>query len=150
MDTSAHTVKLIAEIVTAAASLIAGWWALLTYRQSVNLERAKWVKELYEKFYERNDLKDVRDLLDSDDQNKIAELVQTEPRNFTDYLNFFEFLAYLSRSKQIGKEEVSILFDYYLENLSGNKNVRDYISNSKKSFEQLRELLGLPGQGDSK
>jgi hypothetical protein len=40
-------------------------FAVFTYRRGVRLERAKWLMALYEKFYERSDLKMARDLLDS-------------------------------------------------------------------------------------
>jgi hypothetical protein len=50
---------------------------------------------LYENFYERNDLKEVREVLDCDtgDSPEINKLVDEESQRFTDYLNFFEFVA---------------------------------------------------------
>jgi hypothetical protein len=56
------TAQGIIETVAALATVVVAWLAYWTYRQRVKLERAKWVKELYEKFYERSDLKGVRDL----------------------------------------------------------------------------------------
>jgi hypothetical protein len=50
---------------------------------------------LYENFYERNDLKEVREVLDCDtgDSPEINKLVDEESQRFTDYLNFFEFVG---------------------------------------------------------
>ncbi len=121
----------------AAAAL----WAAWTYHKRVKLERARWMKELYEKFYEQPQLKDVRELLDSGDPRKISELVRNEEASFTDYLNFFEFLAYLEESKQVNKNDMLGLFEYYLRNLKANREVIDYIENSTKGFEKLRKLL---------
>ncbi|MGH9344611.1 MAG: hypothetical protein ACRD19_12735 [Terriglobia bacterium] len=102
------------------------------------------MKELYEKFYERDGLKKVRDVLDGGDQAKVVDMVTSESSDFTDYLNFFEFLAYLLKSKQINREEVNGLFDYYLKNLKQekNKDVAEYIAKPQNGFEQLQELLG--------
>lgn len=141
MDNSAQTVKGVIEIVTALGTLIAAWFAAITYCKSVKLERAKWMKELYEKFYERSDLKNVRDVLDGDDQVKISELVKKEGPDFTDYLNFFEFVAFLHQSKQISKQEVLGVFEYYLRNLKQHKDVADYIATRSKGFERLDKLL---------
>ncbi len=121
----------------AAAAL----WAAWTYHTRVKLERARWMKELYEKFYEQPQLKEVRELLDGGDSRKISELVRNEEASFTDYLNFFEFLAYLEESKQVNKNDMLGLFEYYLRNLKANHEVIDYIENSTKGFEKLRKLL---------
>lgn len=99
------------------------------------------MKELYEKFYERSELKSVRDILDGDDKQKISEMVNREDADFTDYLNFFEFLGYLSESKQIGRTEIVGMFDYYLKNLRKHSTVLDYINEPAKGFEKLRALL---------
>lgn len=136
-----ETIKTIAEVLTAAATLGAGFWAAWTYRQSVRLERAKWMKELYEKFYERPNLKEVRDALGSCEQTEIENLVKTEDSRFTDYLNFFEFLAYLAKSKQIQDDELDDLFQYYIERLTRNATVAAYIEDENKGFGNLANLL---------
>ncbi|HEV2417146.1 MAG TPA: hypothetical protein VGX94_05040 [Terriglobia bacterium] len=144
------SIKLFLEMFMLLATGIAGLWAPWTYRQSVRLERSKWMKELYEKFYERSDLKQVRDLLDGGDQTKIEKLVDEESANFTDYLNFFEFLAYLWKSKQIGLDEIKGIFEYYLRNLKQNESAAGYIAERANGFEQLQKLLETIGQESSK
>ena len=135
--------KAVGEIIGLMGAAAAGLWAVWTYRQSLKLQRAKWVEGLYEKFYEHTELKKVRDLLDSDDQGQIRSMVSNEEPAFTDYLNFFEFLGYLSESEQIKTEEILGLFDYYLRNLKQNKPVADYIADPKKGFEKLQKLLKM-------
>jgi hypothetical protein len=134
-------IRPILEVFAIAATPIVAFWGLWTYRRSVRLEKAKWMKELYEKFYERSELKSVRDILDGDDKQKISEMVSTEATQFTDYLNFFEFLGYLSESKQIGRGDIVGMFDYYLKNLRKHPTVLDYINDPAKGFEKLRALL---------
>lgn len=135
--------KALGEIIGLIGTLVAGFWAVLIYRQNLKLERAKWVKELYEKFYEHVELKKIRDLLDSNDHSQVRSVVANEDSAFTDYLNFFEFLGYLFESKQIETKEILGLFDYYLRNLKQNKPVADYIADPKKGFERLQALLNI-------
>jgi hypothetical protein len=114
------------------------------------LERAKWIKDLYEKFYESIGLKMVRDAIDSANHTQIDSMVAQEDPAFTDYLNFFEFLGYLWESKQIRKEELLGLFDYYLRDLGKNKNIAAYIADPTKGFEKLQKLLEMVEEVGSK
>ncbi len=139
----AAAVRPILEVFAIAATPIAAIWGLFTYSRSVSLEKAKWMKELYEKFYEHGELKKIRDLLDGGNSTEISDLVGKELPSFTDYLNFFEFLGYLHESGQISSEEVRGMFDYYLRNLKQTKPVADYIADPKKGFEKLQRLLKM-------
>ena len=60
---------------------------------------------------------------------------------FTDYLNFFELVAYLASERQIKSKDVLVLFDYYLDCLSKHDLVMDEVEKKQESFEQLKELL---------
>jgi hypothetical protein len=87
--------KKFADLIALVGTPAAAGWAVWNYRRSLKLKRATWMKDLYEKFYEQERLKEVRGVLDGDDERKISEMVLKEGSAFTDYLNFFEFLAYL-------------------------------------------------------
>ena len=136
-----NSLKPVAEFATLVATFVAVLWAACAYHRSVKLERARWIKQLYEKFYEQPQLKRVRDLLDSGNVQSISQLIKNEDPLFTDYLNFFEFLAYLSESKQIKKKEMEGLFGYYLRSLRLNREVVKYINDAGKGFEKLQRLL---------
>jgi hypothetical protein len=71
-------IRPILEVFAIAATPIAAFWGRCTYRRSVRLEKVKWMKELYEKFYERSELKSARDVLDGEDKQKISEMVNTD------------------------------------------------------------------------
>jgi hypothetical protein len=73
-----------------------------TYYRKVGLERATWLSSLYSKFSEAPDLKRIRKVLDdnSADAPEVEELVRSEDSDLTDYLNFFEFMAYLTDRRQ--------------------------------------------------
>src|SRR2546421_453321 len=62
--------EIVQKVVVVASSFIAflGFgWALLVYSRNRRLEQSKWASNLYEKFYETDHHKKIRDLLDSDD-----------------------------------------------------------------------------------
>ncbi|MGI0085792.1 MAG: hypothetical protein ACREBQ_11995, partial [Nitrososphaerales archaeon] len=61
--------------------------------------------------------------------------------SFTDYLNFFEFLAYLEESRQVERAEILGIFDYYVKNLKSSPAVIAYINDPAKGFEKLRKFL---------
>jgi hypothetical protein len=106
--TSLSDLKDIATIVGALAAL----FAIYVYFRNSRLERACWLGSLYEKFYERNNLKEVSEVLDCDtgDSPEINKLVNEGSQRFTDYLNFFEFVAVLGKSGQLKQYEIENLF----------------------------------------
>jgi hypothetical protein len=116
--------------------------AVLTYYRNSMVERARWLSSLYSKFYEAPDLKRIRKALDENVPNSpvIQELVGEEDSDFTDYLNFFEFMAYLEARRQLKKRDVAALFDYYLRVLSKHEDVREYVSNDRNGYGYLKKL----------
>jgi hypothetical protein len=82
------------------------------YYSNSRLQRAKWLAELYQKFYERADLKDIRTVLDCEmsDLSAVSTLVREEASEFTDYLNFFEFVAVLGELGQLPNQEIEYMF----------------------------------------
>lgn len=133
--------KDIAAVIGSIATAAAIIWAVIVYRKSSALERAKWQAQLYEKFYEKPDLKPIRQVMDSDDKIslEITRLIRDEPPEFTDYLNFFEFVAFLKKSKQLKMDEINDLFGYYLDCLHRRDDIREYVE--KRGYELLRGLL---------
>ena len=116
--------------------------ALLVYRSNSRRERARWAENLYSRFFERSELKAVRDKLDCLRGNsEVRRLVTEESAALTDYLNFFEFVAYLRSSKQLSEKDIEALFGYYLDCLRRHDEVAAYIRNREKGFEYLREIL---------
>ena len=128
------------DIVTIVGG-IAVIFAFLQYRANSRLERARWLASLYEKFYEKDHLKGVRQILDSADRDasEIDKLVTDEPSEFTDYLNFFEFVAVLEKSGQLKSNEIEDLFHYYLDCLEKSPKIREYLA--AKGYEHLDKFL---------
>lgn len=140
-----ETIYHIAGSIAALGTLIAAIFALCVYRSNSRLERARWASTLYERFYEKNDLKDIRNALDCPpDSDSISELVLREDSKFTDYLNFFEFIAFLKHSRQLRDSEVDDLFGYYLACLRRHDRVRSYIKDPGNGYEGLARLFEKP------
>jgi hypothetical protein len=128
----------VVKIIVAVLGAIPALWV---YYKNSRLRRAEWLASLYEKFYERPNLKDVREILDCEGGKSAAvdKLVNEEAQSFTDYLNFFEFVAVLRKSHQLTDEQIEDLFGYYLDCLESCTAARTYIA--KKGYEQLDQLL---------
>ena len=122
--------------------VFAAIFAVRTYRKNSKLERARWAVQLYEKFYEAHQYTKVRDTLDCDaDVESVQELVSQEESEFTDYLNFFELVAFLAYTHQLSRDDVLRLFQYYMSCLKRHSVVMKYINDRTKGFEQLRSFL---------
>jgi hypothetical protein len=135
-------VYLIAATISAVGTAIAAGFAAFVYRRNSALERAKWASSLYEKFYEAPTLKQMRDRLDCvTDADSVNEIVIRDEPVFTDYLNFFEFIAFLHASKQLKDSEIEALFGYYLDCLRRHDRVKQYIANAENGYEGLIGLL---------
>jgi hypothetical protein len=131
------------QIASSIATLIGVIVGLRIYRRNPRLERAKWVTTLYEKFFENEALKKIRDSLDvPPDSPKVNELVIQEKPEFTDYLNFFEYVAIRQESGQLRGQEVNDLFSYFLACLKRHQRVQASIKNDANGDEKLRKLLG--------
>jgi hypothetical protein len=131
-------------------------WARKSYRRQVNLEQMRWLQQLYDSFYNSDRYKGVRQVIDFDELGQTMELLrrgEADPHQlslperaqidqFTDYLNFFEWLAYLEKEKQLTFLQLDTMFGYYLTRLlqvDKNRQLRKYIQ--EKGYEQLDRLL---------
>lgn len=138
--------KAVTQIASQSMTIVAAIAALIIYWNNSRLERAKWAVNLYERFFEKDGLKEIRDLLDCDaDSKAVQDMVSAEGAAFTDYLNFFEMVAILKESDQLKQHDVENLFGYYLKCLKKHKVVSGYIRKETKGYEKLRKLLGLEG-----
>jgi hypothetical protein len=140
-DSAKAIVAMLAQAIGAVGGVVAAFWAVCVYKSNSRVRRAEWLASLYEKFYERSELKKVREILDckGGKSDAIDAFVSEEPPEFSDYLNFFEFVAVLHKSRQLTREEIEDLFHYYLDCLAKCSAVRAYIA--REGYEQLEWLL---------
>lgn len=108
--------KELAQILYYLGAGVAAVGAFLVYRHNSRLERPRWATMLFDKFYETEKYKEIRSTLDTyADTEAVEELVLREEDKFTDYLNFFEYVAFLKACKQLRRREVEALLGYFLE-----------------------------------
>ncbi|HEY6306212.1 MAG TPA: hypothetical protein VI488_07095 [Candidatus Angelobacter sp.] len=136
--------------------LITAWVAYKNYSYHTQLERLKWLSQLFESFYSSDRYRAVRQQIDFDDIEGLLSLLRrsdSEPAElrseeraqvdlFTDYLNFFEWIAFLESKEQLAFEDVDAMFNYYLKRLlqvDHERQLRRYIR--EKGFERLHRLL---------
>jgi len=122
----------------AAGALYAASVAVREYRRGREadqergrLEKAKWLSEMFRSFYEKEDYKRIRRMIDFDDIGEILSLLREDQKPnpkfsekhqelfdaFTDYMNLFEFVAYLKSLDQLDSEDIKAMFAYYLERI---------------------------------
>ena len=139
-------------------------WARQSYRRQVNLEQMRWLQQLYDSFYNSDRYKAVRQIIDFEDLAQTLDLLRrgdldphqlsvperAQVDQFTDYLNFFEWVAFLEEEKQLTFAQLDTMFGYYLARLlqvDKNRQLRQYIQ--EKGYEQLHQLLERYAQDKS-
>jgi gamma-glutamylcyclotransferase (GGCT)/AIG2-like uncharacterized protein YtfP len=151
----------VAELLTAVGTIVlssTAIFAFFSYRRQNKREKLRWLQQLYEQFYNQNRYKPVRQRIDFDDLDDLLPLLyqtQTmsqsptpEDRNkideFTDYLNFFEWIAFLESKNALSYKDIDVMFNYYLkrilqiDNKHGGRPL-DYIIDS--GYEKFVGLL---------
>ncbi|MEO6328059.1 MAG: hypothetical protein ABIO55_03970 [Ginsengibacter sp.] len=126
-----------------AFGLIAVIIAALGYFKQLKIKRGEWLQLLFEKFYENKSYKEVRKWLDSEELNQKVNIDDTtiseEDEQFTDFLNFFEFISKLESDGQLRLKDIEDMFDYYLRKLKQSEVSSNWIN--KYGFEKLKNLL---------
>jgi hypothetical protein len=149
----------VAQFISAAGTVTIATTAIVAasrYRYQVSLERMKWLQQLYDNFYNSERYKEIRQLIDFDDLGTLVQLLKRSdaaPREvrpaergqidqFTDYLNFFEWIGYLEKERQLTIKHIDTMFKYYLVRLmqvDGHQELRQYIKGH--GYEELHRLL---------
>jgi len=119
---------------------------ICTYRRNSKLERTKWLYSLYEKFYEQQQYKDIRRIIDyeTEEIEKIQKGIKEGNEvklveSLVDYLNFFEFIGSLWKMKQLSLDEIRMVFEYYINRIADFDFLVNFIRT--QGFENLNALL---------
>ena len=119
---------------------------VITYRKNTRLERAKWLNGLYEKFYEKDTYKEIRLIIDYETPtyDDLIEAIKADTKpelqeKLVDYLNFFEFIATLNKTRQLNIEEINLVFGYYIQIIDKNIVITDFVK--KHGFQNLTDLI---------
>jgi len=120
--------------------ILAAVGSAVQYVRNSSRERIRWLFELYERFYDRSTLKEMRSKCawSPGDFAKLKEDA-TLRGNLSEYLNFFELTAYMVNKGQISSKEVKVMFESPLKRLPQIDAVWTYICG--RGYEQLAWLL---------
>lgn len=148
-------------IISLGVALLVALLGLCEYRNSINVERSKWLYVLYQDFYSRPELKEMRETLDASEGRRYKQLVEIlekektaldeadaeERVRFYDYLNFFEFVLRLKEIKSLTDGDIEAMFDYYLRCLEKEEKIlryseeKGYVLLKQTGYELLSQYL---------
>jgi hypothetical protein len=119
-----------------AAAIISIW----QYRRNSGRERTRWLFELYQRFYGQPALRAMRMRLDLGETEFLRGAGDKDlAADLDEFLNFFEFIAFLQKRREIKPAEVKALFAYPLQTLGKNPDVISYIR--EYDYGELDRLL---------
>lgn len=116
--------------------------SVLQYKRNSQRERSRWLFDQYQRFYSNPILKEMATRIDWGETHFTKDESQRALWGRLDeYLNFFEFIAYLKKTRQLRTEEIKYMFDYPLQQIATDKNVANYFSRKGYSYAGLAGLL---------
>ncbi len=130
------------QTVSYGVGAIVALWSLRQYFRNSARERTRWLFDLYHRFYEDAALKQMRSRIDWGETSFVREETDRQlMQELDDYLNFFEFIAYLLETGELKREEILAMFDYPLRRIATDKWVCTYVQRQDYGYEGLSDLL---------
>ncbi|MDH3601540.1 MAG: hypothetical protein OEU26_18160 [Candidatus Tectomicrobia bacterium] len=133
--------------------------AAATYYWNSRVRHAEWLASLHNKFFEENNYKQMRWILDYQPEEEIRILRQCIDESVSggsnvgddrsqalmqaleDYLNFFEFIASLWQLRQLSLKEIRRVFDYYILQIGDKDHQFLQPLLNDKGFENLKKMI---------
>jgi hypothetical protein len=116
----------------------------LTYYRNSRRERARWLFDLFQHFYEGDEHKQIRKLIESGKTQFAAKEEDEELLHQLDnYLNFFEFVDFLNSENILNKDDVFKLFDYPLRQIAQDAAIRKYALKKDYGYEGIKHLFAI-------
>ena len=128
------------QAATYLVAIFAAALSWLQYKKNSARERTRWLFDLYERFYGRPALRAMRIRLDLGETDFLRGAGNKDlAADLDDFLNFFEFIAFLQRRGEIKKDEIETLFAYPLQTLGKHAEVISYLQ--RYDYGELDRLL---------
>ena len=120
----------IGSLVTAAALVVGGFWAIYEYNTAKKYESAKWLHDVFHSFYLDPRFDKLRICLEFDYTNKLAPLIErvlidenaevteTDKLLLCDLdttLNYLEFILHLEKTKHLSESDRKAIFAFWYE-----------------------------------
>jgi hypothetical protein len=132
----------IVQIAFYLTAIAAAAYSARTYYRNSAQERAQWLFEMYQRFYDAPGYRDIRMRIERG-QTQFAQEEKDEEllQRLDDYLNFFEFISFLVKEKRLHRQEAMAMFDYPLRQLARDNSISRYLTRPEYGYEGLNELL---------
>lgn len=145
--------KTILNYLVALITISGGLFTIYTYWKNSKLKRSEWLYNLYEKFYEKDNYKRIRYIIDYERVEDIKRLKKGVVydcedelvEELVDYLNFFEFIASLWTMKQLTSKEIAMVFEYYILRIYDHDFIVNFLND--EGFKQLPLLVAKLNEG---
>ena len=149
-----ETASCITAVATAALTTIALVTACIAmgeYRRNGKRDNARWLTDLFGRFYNPEHYRAVYRAFDGQDPPRLQALVRViadraeahsdsvSEWDLTRYLNFFELVATLWKQGRLAIEDVALLFKYPLKRLAAQRGIVGYLK--RYDYDALPELL---------
>lgn len=141
---TSNEVDLCIKAFAAIVGVVSAGFAVRTYERNTRTKAAEFLMSLHKAFFVDGTYQPMKDLLDCDgaeEEEKLAKAVAEQSAAFTDFLNFFELVAYLTEIDTLTTDDTEALLGYYLDKLVEAPAVWGYVRRSSTGFENLRRLL---------
>jgi gamma-glutamylcyclotransferase (GGCT)/AIG2-like uncharacterized protein YtfP len=151
----------IGAITLAVVGGFTAFFAVREYREKGRVEKARWLSDLFRQFFVDPTFKVIRQKIDFNDLEPIRDLIVRERAwhqlgvpetfkpeekelldQFTDFLNFFEFVGLLQKNGRLTDDDIGSLFHYYITRLvevDPDNEIRRYLK--ELNFQNLNDLL---------
>ena len=156
---SGEQLSVAANLVSAAATLLAIAVAYYVYRREHDRHSAAMLLDAYSRFYDSREKRTIRAALeggahDSADRiilrdavgkavrsESLSQAEETFVQQLDEYLNFFQFIGWLLDHKDLDVNDVQGMFSYYVAELCSNHNAWLLPYLHKYGFSELEQLL---------
>lgn len=161
---SAEWVHAFGNLMMAAGTVTAAFWAVYSFRQSKRAEAARWVKELFAEFFFNPAFDEVRDLIEFGYEHQLkpvlhAMLLGRALPHFTleerrllkeldNFLNYLEYVLYLESMGHIETADREAIFNYWTGVLADDDHAAVRLYCRQYGYERVAELITPAEQPD--
>jgi gamma-glutamylcyclotransferase (GGCT)/AIG2-like uncharacterized protein YtfP len=159
---SAEWVHAFGNLMMAAGTVTAAFWAVYSFRQSKRAEAARWVKELFAEFFFNPAFDEVRDLIEFGYDEQLrpvlhAMLLGRALPRFTleerrllkeldNFLNYLEYVLYLESMGHIDTADREAIFNYWTGVLADDDHAAVRLYCRQYGYERVAALITPKGQ----
>jgi len=144
----------IGTVLLALATIALFYAAWRPAREGVRQYKARWLVDLFDRFYAKEEYRDMYLAFDGSNDLLLARIIkligggtdQEAEWALTRYLNFFELVETLVARREMSQEDVGLVLGYPLTRLAKQPGMIEYLQNNgyRSLHERLARLAPAP------